>query len=184
MIRLSLWLALVLSSNCYSVNIINLLIHYLYRSKIVRISFLNSYIIWTFTLFWQFIDWYWTASLLSCIANSFLQSNLFNQCQNKALYYRWMLRLQLMRFHLKPCLAAPWLKFPSFWNSFPTLWKHFYSSVGCNEEHGRATTMESKDVKDFYSDQEWNWWEGSSIFWRFSILGVTSVGNYYWWVDV
>ena len=46
----------------------------------------------------------------------------------------------------------------------------FLSLIGCNEEPNRATTMESKDVKNFYSDQEWNQKKGSS-------------GNFWWYLD-
>ena len=54
---------------------------------------------------------------------------LFQSMSKHGLNYRWILRLQLMRFRLKPCLAAPWLKFPTYWKSLRIL-----SWSGCNEK--------------------------------------------------
>ena len=67
--------------------------------------------------YWRLHEpWFYALIILFCVEHWFYISYniLFQSMSKHGLDYKWMLRLQLMRFHLMPCLAAPWLKFPTY----------------------------------------------------------------------
>ena len=78
-------------------------------------------------MYWQFIKKQGLGDFSEKYQISFVIF-LFQSMLKHGLNYRWILRLQLMRFRLKPCLAAPWLKFPTYWKSLRIL-----SCWGCRK---------------------------------------------------